>query len=165
MVHPFASRHEGPGFNPQGGTCVKPGFSCWCCLTTLVTLTWWSLWPCLRQASSRTVTRPSCQKCDNPTWSHTALMRQFHACCRSSVWFHSRHSWLLGWSPVQSLQSHCTHTQSHWSSGSTLCFPSWGTQIQSPGGGEYLCGTGIFLLALSHYNILLTIWSSQLIHP
>ncbi len=24
---PFASRHEGPGFNPQGGTYVKPGFS------------------------------------------------------------------------------------------------------------------------------------------
>jgi hypothetical protein len=28
MVHPFASRHEGPGFNPQGGTYVEPGFSC-----------------------------------------------------------------------------------------------------------------------------------------
>jgi hypothetical protein len=28
VVDPFASRHEGPGFNPQGGTCVKPGFSC-----------------------------------------------------------------------------------------------------------------------------------------
>ncbi len=25
---PVASRHEGPGFNPQGGTYVKPGFSC-----------------------------------------------------------------------------------------------------------------------------------------
>jgi hypothetical protein len=25
---PFGSRHEGPGFNPQGGNCVKPGFSC-----------------------------------------------------------------------------------------------------------------------------------------
>jgi hypothetical protein len=24
----FASRPEGPGFNPQGGTYVKPGFSC-----------------------------------------------------------------------------------------------------------------------------------------
>ncbi len=23
---PFASRHEGPGFKPQGGTYVKPGF-------------------------------------------------------------------------------------------------------------------------------------------
>ncbi len=28
IVHPFASRHEGHGFNPQGGTYVKPGFSC-----------------------------------------------------------------------------------------------------------------------------------------
>ncbi len=26
--YPFASRHEGPRFNPQGGTYVKPGFSC-----------------------------------------------------------------------------------------------------------------------------------------
>ncbi len=25
---PSASRHEGPGFNPYGGTNVKPGFSC-----------------------------------------------------------------------------------------------------------------------------------------
>jgi hypothetical protein len=24
---PYASCHEGPGFNPQGGTYVKPGFS------------------------------------------------------------------------------------------------------------------------------------------
>jgi hypothetical protein len=26
--HQLASRHEGPEFNPQGGTYVKPGFSC-----------------------------------------------------------------------------------------------------------------------------------------
>jgi hypothetical protein len=25
---PFASRYEEPGFNPQGGTYVKLGFSC-----------------------------------------------------------------------------------------------------------------------------------------
>jgi hypothetical protein len=50
---------------------------------------------------------------------------------------------------VESLQCHCIHTQSHWSSGSTLCFPSWGTQVKSPGG--YLCSTGILLLALSRY--------------
>jgi hypothetical protein len=24
--YPFASHHEGPGFNSQGGTYVKPGF-------------------------------------------------------------------------------------------------------------------------------------------
>ncbi len=28
VVHLFASHHEGLGFNPQGGTYVKPGFSC-----------------------------------------------------------------------------------------------------------------------------------------
>ncbi len=28
VVHSFASRHEGPGFNPQGGTYVQQGFSC-----------------------------------------------------------------------------------------------------------------------------------------
>jgi hypothetical protein len=28
VVHPFASQHEGPGFNPQGGTYVMRGFSC-----------------------------------------------------------------------------------------------------------------------------------------
>jgi hypothetical protein len=27
VVHPFASYHEGPRFNPQGGTSVKPRFS------------------------------------------------------------------------------------------------------------------------------------------
>jgi hypothetical protein len=28
VVHLVASHHEGPGFNPQGGTYLKPGFSC-----------------------------------------------------------------------------------------------------------------------------------------
>jgi hypothetical protein len=41
-------------------------------------------------------------------------------------------------------------TQFHWSSGPPVCFPSWGTRVQSPGG--YLCGTGNLLLALSHYT-------------
>jgi hypothetical protein len=27
VAHPSASPHEGPGFNPQGDTYVKPGFS------------------------------------------------------------------------------------------------------------------------------------------
>ncbi len=52
---------------------------------------------------------------------------------------------------VESLQSHCTHTMSHWSSGLPVCFPSWGTRVQSPRG--YLCETGILLLALSRYMI------------
>ncbi len=56
----------------------------------------WSLWSRLRRASSRTVTRPSCQQCDNPTWSHTALLSWFHVRCRSSFWLHNQHSRLLG---------------------------------------------------------------------
>jgi hypothetical protein len=51
---------------------------------------------------------------------------------------------------VEILQSHCIHTQFHWSSGPPICFMSWGTRVQPPGG--YLCETGIFLLALSLYN-------------
>jgi hypothetical protein len=50
---------------------------------------------------------------------------------------------------VESLQSHCIKPQFHWSSGPPICFPSWGTRVQSPGG--YLCETGILLLALSRY--------------
>jgi hypothetical protein len=50
---------------------------------------------------------------------------------------------------VEILQSHCIHTQFHWSSGQPVCFPSWGTRVQSPRG--YLCDTGILLLALSCY--------------
>ncbi len=50
---------------------------------------------------------------------------------------------------VESLQSHCIHTQFHWSRGPPVCFPSLGTQVQSPAG--YLCKTRILLLALSHY--------------
>jgi hypothetical protein len=56
---------------------------------SVVSLQWWprcdwSLWPRLRRASSRTITRPSCWQFDIPTWSHTALLSQFHACCKSS---------------------------------------------------------------------------------
>ncbi len=122
---------------------------------SVVSLHWWPrcdrlLWPCLRRASSRTVTRPSCQQCDNPTWSHTALLSRLHAHCRSSFRLHNRQSRLLRGSPVESLQSHCIHTQIHGSSGPPVCFPSWGTWVQSPG-GTYV-KTGILLLALSRYN-------------
>ncbi len=50
---------------------------------------------------------------------------------------------------MEILQSHCIHTMSHWSSGLPICFPSWGTRVQSPGG--YLCETRILLLTLSRY--------------
>jgi hypothetical protein len=53
----------------------------------------WSFWPCLRQSSSRTITRPSCRQCDNPTWSHTAFLSQFHSRCRSSFQLHNCSCW------------------------------------------------------------------------
>ncbi len=56
---------------------------------------------------------------------------------------------LWGMIAVESLQSHCIHTQFHWSSGLPIWFLSWGTQVQSPGG--YLCETRILLFALSRY--------------
>ncbi len=141
-----------PGSLPSGilmWNCDSP--------VSVVSLHWWprrdwSLWPRLRQASSWTVTRPLSCQCDNPTWSHTALLSRFHTRCRSSFWLHNRHSQLLGESPVESLQSHYVHTISHWSSSLPICFPSWGTRVQSLGG--YWCGTGILLLALSRYNVI-----------
>ncbi len=121
---------------------------------SVVSLHWWpwrdwSLWPRLRRASSRTATRPSCQQCDNPTWSHTDLLFRFHVHCRSSCWLHNWNSWLQGGSPVEGLRSHCIHTQFHWSSGSTICFRYERPGFNSPAG--YLCETGILLLALTRY--------------
>ncbi len=138
VVHPFASRREGPGFNPQG--VLKWN---WDSPVSVVSLHWWprhdwSLWPHLRRAVSQTITRPSCRQCDNPTWSHTALLSWFHARWTSSFRLHNRHSRLLGGSPVESLQSHCIHTQFLWSSGPPFCFLLWRTQLQSPGGGTYV---------------------------
>ncbi len=68
---------------------------------SVVSLHWWSwcdwsLWPRLRQAWFPTGTRLSCRQCDNPTWSHTALLSRFHARCRSSFQLHNWHSRLLG---------------------------------------------------------------------
>ncbi len=91
----------------------------WDSPVSFVSLYWWpqrdwsSLQPRLRRASSQTVTRPSCWQCDNPTWSHTAFLSRFHARCRSFFQLHNRQSWLLGGSPVESLQSHFILTMSH----------------------------------------------------
>jgi hypothetical protein len=108
------------------------------------------VWGGLRPILSRSVTRSSCWQCDNPTWSHTALLSQFHAHCGSSFRLRNLHSRLLGGSPVETLLSHCILTQLHWSSGPHVCSLSWGIRVQSPGG--YLCGTGILLLVLSRYR-------------
>ncbi len=121
---------------------------------SVVSLHWWpwcdwSLWPCQRRTLTRTVTRPLCQQCDNPTGSHTALLSRYHAHCRSSFRLHNIVG-CWGGSPVESLQSHCIYTMSHWSSGLPVCFPLWGTRVQSSKG--YLCETRILLLALSCYR-------------
>ncbi len=128
-------------------------------LVSVVSLHWWpwcdwSLWPRLRQAPSQTVTRLLCRQCDNPIWSHTALLSWFHAWCRSSFRLHNRHSRLLGGSlwTTCNLAACILHTQSHWSGGSTLCFLSWGTRVQSRGG--YSCETRILLLVFSRYNTI-----------
>ncbi len=104
---------------------------------SVVSLHWWprrdrSLWLHLRRALSQPFTRPSCRQCDNPTWSHTALLSRFHARCSSYFRLHNWHSWLLG--------------GALWS----VCFPSWETRAQNPRG--YLCETGILLLALFRYK-------------
>ncbi len=69
---------------------------------------------------------------------------------RFSFRLHNMHSWLLGGSPVESLQPHCIHTQFHWSSGLPVSFPSLGTRGSIPRGD--LCENGILLLALSCYK-------------
>ncbi len=127
-------------FPSQGTQVQSPGG--YLCETgiLLLALNWWpwhdwSLWPCLSRASSQTVIMLLCQQCDNPTWSHTAFLSQFHTRCRSSFWLHNHivGCW-GGGSPVESLQSHCSNIQFHWSSGPPICFPSWGAWVQSPGG-------------------------------
>jgi hypothetical protein len=119
-----------PGSKPLGGLKWN-----WDSPVSVVLLHWWPrhdwsfLWPHLRRALSQTITRPSCRQCDNPTWSHTALLSRFHARCRSPFQLHNRQSRLLGGSPVESLQSHFILTISHSSSGVPVSFPSQGTWV------------------------------------
>jgi hypothetical protein len=122
---------------------------------SVVSLHWWlrrvwSLWPCLRRASSE------------PSLGHRANnviipLDLTHLFCPGFTLAAGPPSGFTtdivaaGGSPVESLQSHCTHTQFHWSSGPPVCFSSWGTRVQSPGG--YLYETGILLLVLSCYTM------------
>ncbi len=128
---PVCFPSQGSRLKSPGGYLCETGI-----LLLALSLHWWPrrdwsfLWPRLRQALSRTITRPSCRQCDNPTWSHTAFLSRFHARCRSSFQLHNRRSRLLGGSPVESLQSHFILTMSHWSSGLPVCFPAQGTQVQ-----------------------------------
>ncbi len=95
--YPFASVTRDPGSKPMEGHMWNRDAP-----VSVVSLHWWPwrdwsfLWPRLRRASSQTITRPSCRQCDNPTWSHTALISQFHARCRSPFRLHNRRSQLLG---------------------------------------------------------------------
>ncbi len=146
MIHILTMSHWSSGLPvcfPSQGTQVQipRGVLMWNrdSPVSIVSLYWWPrrdwsfLWPGLRQASSRTITRPSCRQCDNPTWSHTALLSQFHACCRSPFQLHNRRSRLLG----VALWKACNLTSffySHWFSGLPVCFLSQGTRVQIPRG-------------------------------
>jgi hypothetical protein len=68
---------RGPGSIPMGVLMWNQDSP-----VNFVSLYWWPrrdwlLWPHLRRASSRTITRSSCWQCDNPMWSHTALCPGF----------------------------------------------------------------------------------------
>ncbi len=112
----FASCHKGPRFKSQGGYLCETGILL-LALSRYIGdpavidhygLVWGG--PRLRRASSWTFSRPSCWQCDNPTWSHTAFLSRFHACCRSpflllggepcgepAISLHSHHVSLVQW--------------------------------------------------------------------
>ncbi len=100
-----------PGSKPLGGLMWNRDSP-----VSIVSLHWWPwhdwsfLWPHLRRGSSRTITRPSCQQCDNPTWSHTALLSWFHTCCRSPFLLHNRWSRLLGGALWRACNYNCCET-------------------------------------------------------
>jgi hypothetical protein len=79
VVHPLLPVVRDPCSIPRGVLMWN-----WDSPVSVVSLHWWpwrdwSLWPLLRWTLSRTVTRPLCRQCDNPTWSHSALLSRFHA--------------------------------------------------------------------------------------
>jgi hypothetical protein len=121
---------------------------------SVVSLHWWP-WrdPITGFVTLKVLHWAPCQQCvSRDRLDHTAFLSRFHARCRSPFWLHNRRSRLLGGSPVESLQSHMILTMSHSSSGLPVCFPPLGTQVQIP--WVDLCETGILLLALSRYDIL-----------
>ncbi len=155
-VPPIFSRHEGLWFNPRGVLKWNRESP-----VSVALLHWWprrdwSLWPHLRWALSRTVTRLTCRQCDNPTWSHTALLSRIHAHCRSSFELLNRHSRLLGGSHMESLQSHCIHTQFHWSSGPPVCSHHEGPGF-NPQGGTYV-KPGFSCWCFSRYSFIIRQW-------
>jgi hypothetical protein len=137
---------------------VKPGSH-----VSIVSLHWWprsdwSLWPHLRQALSRTITRPSYRQCDDSTWSHTALLWPallcwFHTCCRSSFRLHNWHCGLLGGGAL-------------WRACSlTAIIPCLTGPVDYPFASCHegprfntSCETGILLLTLSHYSMSICLY-------
>ncbi len=102
---------------------------------SVVSLHWWpqrdwSLWPRLRWASSRTVTRPSYDNVIIPLDLTQLFCPSFTLAAGLPSDFTTDIVSCWG----ESLQSHYIHTQFHWSSGPPVCFLSWGTRVQSPGG-------------------------------
>jgi hypothetical protein len=133
MVHPFASHHEGPGFNPQGGTYVKQdspvSIVCYIGDPDVIDhcgLVWGGLRP-----------RPSLGcRADNviiPLDLTQLFCPGFTLAAGPPSNFTTDIVAARG-SPVESLQSHCFDTMSHWSSRLPICFSSWGSQVPFPGG-------------------------------
>ncbi len=106
----------------------------------------WSSWPRLRQASSRTIIRPSCQQCDLTQLScpgftlAAGLPSGFTidgvGCWGGALW----RAWnLTSFSPCLTGPVDYLFASCH-----------KGPRFKSPGG--YFCETGILLLAMSRYN-------------
>jgi hypothetical protein len=163
--YPFASRHKGPGFKSPGGYLCETGILLLAMSRYIgdpdvinhCGLVWAR--PRLSRTSSRTVTRPSCRQCDNPTWSHTAFLSWFHAHCRSPFRLHNQRSRLRG----GALWRACNLTSFSLCLTDPVDYPlayrQKGSRFKSPGG--YLCGTGILLLEMSRYKLTITLvlWS------
>ncbi len=124
MVHLFASRHEGPGFNPQGGYLCETGIfllalSCYTGDPDVIYhcgLVWGRLHPELSLG----------HHADNfiiPLDLTQLFCPGFTLAAGPPSGFTTDIVGCWGGSPVESLQSHCIHTMSHWSSGLPRLLP------------------------------------------
>jgi hypothetical protein len=146
--YPFASRHKGPGFkSPGGGVLMWNQDS----PVSVVSLHWWpwrdwSLWPhpepSIGPRAENVIIPLDLTQLSCPSFTLAAGLPSSFTTDGVGWW--GRALW-------RSLQSHFILTMSHWSSGLPLCFPSQGTQVQTPEG--YFCETGILLVVLSCYNV------------
>jgi hypothetical protein len=158
VVHPFASHHEGPGFIPRVVLTWNRDSP-----VSVVSLHWWpwrdwSLWPRLRRTSSRTVTRPLCWQCDNPTC--TVFCPSFMLAAGPSSDFTTD---IVGcWGGA--LWRACNLIAFINSSTGLVVHPS-ASPHEGPGfnpQGGYLNETGILLLASSGYTILFVrVWRAK----